>query len=184
MDKENSSIPREKSEQELKMWFESNVFQNSRPEFDTMRYRYLNKLGIGMLEKSFSGVDSKSTLASFDEEALGDKKPELLLPKTNSENLKKNDVVPEEKENLKKIEEKANELFSINFLTKSDSEIREKYLNTLINKKILNLEPSKKHQSSNFPYCFCISFYFIFFRGTLLLSKNKFQLIYFYFLGN
>jgi len=47
----------------------------------------------------------------------------------------------------------SNNEFSINFLIKSDDEMRNNYINKLINMKIMKTAPSKKHQTSN-PYFF------------------------------
>ena len=111
-----------------KKWIQANIFQNKETNVNSMRNKYLNKLGFKKTPEKISN-----------EEILENSK----ISDKNEENLIKENDLKLEKEYFAK-----NNEFLIKFFNKTDNDIRNNYLQKLMSNKILKKEPSKKHQSS------------------------------------
>jgi hypothetical protein len=97
-----------------------------------LKFDFLTKLGMETRAvNSLSKEDMKKMSFIFEAERKeSEDEEELMMPDLE----------------LKKTYSNAEGDYSLNFFQKTDSEVRQAYLNKLINMKILKLQPSKKHQ--------------------------------------
>lgn len=100
-----------------------------------LKAKFLSRMGMGSkMMGSMSKEDVKRISVQHEKEKLKQEKEESSLLDEDLE--------------VERSYSNAQGDFSLNFFKRTDDEIRQSYINKLINMKILKLEPAKKHQSS------------------------------------